>query len=106
MTLDELQAQRAALPDDDDQLPASTTRGDLKRIQLERINLDRRIANARRAAATLASTAEPDPSWFNLLTALRQQLCDELLALAGQRIRDPKLLGLQTNITLSIRCID
>jgi hypothetical protein len=104
MTLAELEAERAAIVDDD-QLPVTTTRAGLTAHQLRRNTLDQRIMQAKAAHRTLAALAEPDPLWEERLNAWRPQLCDELLALPP-RIRDPKLLGLQRNLTLSIRCID
>jgi hypothetical protein len=95
MTLAELEAQRAAIPDDD-ALPG---------IQQRRRDLDRRLRQARDATATLAELHEPDVTWEERLHAWREVLCDELLAMPP-RIRDAHLLGLQRNLTLSIRCID
>src|SRR5688572_7987369 len=103
MTLTELEAQRAALPDDD-QLPASATQGDLRRNQQRRTELDRRLQQARTATATLAELREPDPTdaastWEGHLTAWRHTLCDELLTPVEHPT--PKDRALKTNLTLS-----
>lgn len=106
MTLDDLIAARAAIPDDDS-LPASTTRAELANIQRQRALLDRRIHHARDAASTLAALPSDaaDQHWLDQLNGWRQVLCDQLLALPS-RIRDAHTLGVQTNLTISIRAID
>jgi hypothetical protein len=104
ITLEQLEALRAALPDDD-ALPASTTKAALDAHQQRRRELDRRLLAARNAMQTLAALADPDPLWAERLNAWRQTLCAELLALPP-RIRDAKLLGVQRNLTLSIRVLD
>jgi hypothetical protein len=106
MTLAELEAQRAAIPDDG-ALPASTTRDELAAIQQRRALLDHRLLQARNATATLAAlpSLDADAQWLAHLTAWRKTLCDELLALPP-RIRDAHLLGVQQSVTLSIKCID
>lgn len=106
MTIADLEAQRAAIPDDS-QLPASTTRDELAVIQRQRADLDRRIMRAREAMATIAALAasDVDQQWLNQLNEWRPNLCERLLALP-RIIRDPKMLGVQRNLTLSIRCID
>jgi hypothetical protein len=101
MTLEQLEAQRAAVPDDD-QLPASATQADLRALHERRRDLDARLQRARTALATLDTVREPDPRWEGQLRAWRETLSAELLA----RIRDPKLLGLQRTLMLSIKTID
>jgi hypothetical protein len=103
MTLADLEALRAALPDDD-QLPASATQADLRRVQQQRADYDRRIRAAHEATAALASLHEPDPTWRAHLEAWRRLLCDELLTPVEHVT--PKVRALRTNLTLSIRCID
>lgn len=106
MTIEHLQAQRAAIPEDG-ALPASTTRDELVALQAQRLALDRRIRQAREAMATLAAlgTADADAAWRDHLTAWRAVLCDELLAIKSP-IRDPKTMGKSRSLSLSIRCID
>lgn len=48
---------------------------------------------------------DPEQKWFDQLTAWRKTLCHELLALPP-RIRDSHTLGVQRNLTLSIKTID
>jgi len=110
MTLDELEQQRAALQDVDksshvDEL--ATLQQRINEVRQRRLELDRRIGNAKMAETTLASLppVSPDQAWLDHLEAWRKVLCAELLALPN-RIRDAHTLGVQTNLTLSIRCID
>jgi len=106
MTLDDLKAQRADIPEDD-ALPASTTRGDLRVIQERRLDLDRRILAAETALQALDTYApdEADAQWHAHLTAARAVLATELLALPSHT-RDPRQRGLFANLSLSIRVID
>jgi hypothetical protein len=106
MTLEDLEALRAAIPDDG-ALPASTTSDERAAMQRRRADLDRRLMRARDATATLAALAtdDADAQWRDRLEAWRRVLCDELLALPP-RIRDAPTLGVQQNVTLSIRAID
>ena len=105
-TIATLEAERAAIPEDG-ALPATISRDELAAILIRRVTLDRRIMAARDAEATLASlpSAEPDELWLAFLNTARAKLCDERLALPP-RIRDPHMLGVQKNISHSLRCID
>lgn len=66
-----------------------------------------RIITIHGAAAAIAGlpALAPEQEWRDLLTSWRKTLCDELLALPP-RIRDSHTLGVQTNLTISIRIID
>src|SRR5258705_11636486 len=102
MTLEELEAQRAAIPDDG-ALLASTTRDELAAIQQRRATLDRRILHAREATTTLVALggSDPDQKWLDFETSARKNLCDELLT-NKSAARDAHLIRLQSNITRSI----
>ena len=103
MTLAELEALRAGLPDDD-QLPASATQADLSQLRGRRQDLDARLQRARAAAATLATLREPDPTWEGHLHVWRKVLCDELLAPVEHLT--PQRRAYRQNLTLSIRVCD
>jgi hypothetical protein len=102
----ELTTKRQAIPDDD-QLPASITRGELAAMQQQRAMIDRQIAALDRAVSTLAAlgSAEADERWRDQLTEWREVLCTERIEIKSP-IRDPKLLGLEQNLKLSIGSID
>ncbi len=104
MTLAELEQLRAERKDPLD-LPHTMTQREVSDYVAVTTALDRRLRQAHTATATLAELHEPDSTWAERLHVWRQTLCDELLALPP-RIRDPKLLGVQQNLTLSIRVID
>ena len=104
--LDTLAALRAAIPPPGAR-PMSMTRDESQVLDAEASRLDRQVAAIRAAAAAcqaLGST-EADEAWLSFLTEARRTLCAELLSFTSP-IRDPKRVGLQTNIRLSIRCID
>src|SRR5690242_5822208 len=98
MTLDELQALRAARKDRDD-LPDGMTRREVDAYTRDTALLDRRLQQARDAKADLLSLAsdDDDTEWLAHEESWRKVLCDELLALPS-RIRDPKLLGRRVNL--------
>ena len=105
MTLEQLQAQRDAIPSDD-ALPATTTRGELAASQAKRVTLDARISMVNEASAELATLDETtDVAWLDDLNTWRKALVDELFTIKSP-MRDPKLIGLSKNLTVSIRCID
>ena len=106
MTLADLEARRAAIPDDD-ALPASATQADLARVREQRRVLDVRLTQARDATATLAAIADDaaDVAWLADLNTWRKTLCTELLDIKSP-IRDKVLLGRSRNLTMSIRTID
>lgn len=106
MTIEELEQRRAARKDPRD-LPHTTTRAEVDTYVADTAALDRRILQAGNATATLAAlgSAEDDERWRDLLIAARDTLCGELLSLKSP-IRDAHTLGVQANLTLSIRIID
>ena len=71
------------------------------------------LLNQRSTAIQVASTAlaglppvTPEQEWLdNLMTKWRPVLCDELLSIKSP-IRDAYTLGVQTNLSLSIRVVD
>ena len=105
MTLEQLQQQLDAIPHDD-ALPASTTRGELAIIQARRVELGHRITSAKAAMEALQELNEHDDAvWLGHLHEWRKALVAELLTLK-EPVRDAKSIGLQKNLTLSIKCID
>ena len=64
MTLDDLIAQRAAIPDDG-ALPAATSRNELEALRAKRRQLDQRLRQAREAQVILSSLPAPedDETW-------------------------------------------
>jgi hypothetical protein len=69
--------------------------------------LTHRIANIHAARSALAGLPSLDPhqAWLDHLTAWRKALTGEMLALPTT-IRDPRSLGLERNLKLSIRVIE
>jgi hypothetical protein len=106
VTLEQLEQLRAARLDPRD-LPHTTTRREADAYAAETAALDHRAETAKAAMATLATLAtdDADAEWLDRLNVWRKTLCDELLALPS-RIRDARTLGVQKNVTLSIRAID
>jgi len=106
MTLDDLEAQRAALVDDD-QLPAATTRGELLAHQAKRAALDRRIWQAKEAQSALDAlpSAGPLRLWREQQTAWRETLVAELFTIKSP-CRDKQELGRRNNLQLSLKVID
>jgi hypothetical protein len=110
MTIDELELQRAALPDDErapldwPPMPLAELRERLSEHQQRRRVLDHRLATARSAAATISELAHYAKA-LDFLNEARRTLCDELLALPP-RIRDAELLAKQRSIDLSIQVVD
>jgi hypothetical protein len=104
--LDDLTARRAAIPPLGNR-SLSMTRAESDALDAEAARLDRQLAEVHAAASTCAAlgSAEADEKWLDFLTAARATLSAELLAFKSP-IRDPKKLGLQQNVRLSIRCID
>ena len=94
--LAELTTQRAAIPDAvADESRASEAR-----------EIDARIHAIRTTTEALASMPlEPETKWLGHLTAWRDTLSTELLALP-RIIRDKPRLDLQANITFSLKLID
>jgi hypothetical protein len=101
-TLESLEAELAGLPSDE------ALQRQLNDLRQKHETVSVRIQVARSATAAVAS-AEHElaaaTEWFNHLTAWRQTLCDELLALPP-RIRSGHQLGVQQNLKLSILAID
>jgi hypothetical protein len=107
MTLEQLEAERAAMLDPLD-IPGTWTPRQRETYETQRCILDNRIREARTDLATLADL-EPrdafDTKWVVDLTAIRQQVGDELLS-APTRPRDDLARGRILNLELSIRTID
>mgnify|MGYP001591526214 CR=1 FL=1 len=107
MTLDQLQAELAALLDPLD-IPRSWITRQLNDYEERRRILSARIAAYRAATSTLAEVdpqIAPLKKWHGHQVAWRKTLCDRLLALPA-RLRDPVQLALQQSLRLSIIRID
>jgi hypothetical protein len=101
-----LTKQRAERKDELD-LPRTMTPREVNTYLAETATLDKKIAafNTTLEMWTTLPTHDADGKWLDQLNAWRHVLCTELLALPS-RIRDAQLLGVQQNLTLSIRAID
>ena len=103
MTVESLQAELAALPNDEESLQRQ-----LDDLSQKRETLSSRILAARTATDALANMVPEmaaEIEWRDHLIDWRQTLCDELLALPP-RIRTDRELGAKQNLTLSILTID
>lgn len=103
--LADLQRQREQLDPDSAEAQARQVANE---IATAASALDNRIGAIRSMTITVKACdakIAAELQWRETLCVIRAELCKELLALPP-RIRDPKLLGVQQNLTLSITVID
>ncbi|MBE3071702.1 MAG: hypothetical protein IMZ67_01890 [Acidobacteria bacterium] len=107
-TLESLENELAALPDEQVLPDLAMTVAERNAITIKRHVLKRQIHNIRAATSALAEIAPrlaDVAKWRDDLAAWRQTLCDELMALP-QRARTGPELGRLQNLKFSIMTID